>query len=103
MAIPIELQAAAIGDGVFKIAGFNPKTEGRSGESGLLVYTVPREQPIPKILPFINDTYGAAMNQNAAFGGTPVNIHNGIDSVLWTGSEPIGTKVTFDSTDTGTG
>ncbi|HUU35357.1 MAG TPA: hypothetical protein VMW48_14935, partial [Vicinamibacterales bacterium] len=35
---------------------------------------------------FSNDTYGADMNVNVAFGASPVGVHNGIDSVLWTGS-----------------
>ncbi len=101
--IPIRIIGDARGNGIVEAEMYNPTVEGRDGESSLVVYTIPREQPIPKILPFLNDTYGAAMNQDAAFGGTPVNIHNGVDSALWSGSEIIGGKVTFDSNFTGTG
>ena len=49
---------------------------------------------------FTNDDYGADMNQNAAAGGTPELVHNGIDSVLWTATDIVGgVKTTFDSTD----
>jgi hypothetical protein len=45
--------------------------------------------------------YGSAVNQNAGFGGTPAGIHNGTDSVLWTGSVEGGpaSRFDFDSTD----
>lgn len=46
---------------------------------------------------FLNDTYGIDMNQNAGFGGTPIGIHDGLDSTLWTGSMITGSKVTFNS------
>jgi hypothetical protein len=46
---------------------------------------------------FLNETYGSAMNQNAAPSGIPDQIHNGIDTVLWTASA-IGGTWTFDST-----
>ena len=46
-----------------------------------------------------NDTFGIEMAQDFAFGGTPVGIHDGIDLVLWTGTEVVGNKVTFSSAD----
>lgn len=46
---------------------------------------------------FINESYGADLNQNVTLGGTPVKIHNGIDNVLWTASAISGIW-TFDST-----
>ena len=46
---------------------------------------------------FVNDTYGPVMNVNGAFGGAPVLIHNGVDDVAWTMSEPVGTKWVADS------
>ena len=38
-----------------------------------------------------NDAYGNAMNKNATTGGTPDQVHNGIDSILWTASSVSGT------------
>ncbi len=52
---------------------------------------------IPRNKPFINPEHGAAMNQDATATGTPVLIHNGNDSALWTGSEIVGTTVDFSS------
>jgi len=37
-----------------------------------------------------NETNGIDINKNAAFGGTPIKIHNGIDDVLWTGTGIVG-------------
>lgn len=48
---------------------------------------------------FLNSDYGSDMNQNAAFGGTPEDVHNGTDNNYWTGSAVVGAKFTFDSTD----
>ena len=103
MTIPFEIEGSTANDGVGKVRVYNPKYDDRDGEVGLVVYTRERDRPSPKVLPFLNDTYGGALNQDLAFGGTPVDIHNGIDSALWTGSNIVGTKVTFNSTDTGTG
>ena len=44
---------------------------------------------------FTNETYGSNMNVNAAVGGTPDKVHNGIDDALWTGSI-VGTAGSFD-------
>ena len=96
--IPIRIIGDARGNGLVQVEMYNPLTDGRDGESSMIVYTIPREQPIPKILPFLNDTFGSAMNQAVGFEGTPVNIHNGTDSELWIGSEISGTSVDFDST-----
>ena len=40
----------------------------------------------PEFHPFLNDTFGTAMNQNIAFSGTPEIIHNGGSTTEWTGS-----------------
>jgi hypothetical protein len=71
----------------------------RDGECGLVVYSKPRYQPTPQFLPFLNSDYGNAINQDASAGGTPINVHDGIDNVYWTGSSIIGSSVTFNSTD----
>ena len=45
----------------------------------------------PEFHPFLNDTFGTAMNQNIAFSGTPEIIHNGGTSTEWTGTAIAGT------------
>ena len=82
---------------------YNPKSEGREGSVGQMVFTRSADEPFPTLLPFINATYGNAINQDGAASGTPINVHNGTDNAYWTGSNVVGSKVTFDSTDTGTG
>jgi len=48
---------------------------------------------------FANPDYGVDMNINAAFGGTPDQVHNGTDTALWTGSQVAGgSDVIFNST-----
>lgn len=55
----------------------------------------------PEFHPFLNVTSGINMNVNAAFGGTPDRIHDGIDtSTLYTASAVIGTKFDFSKDDT---
>ena len=66
-------------------------TAKRADHSGLLVLTRPFMNFNPELHPFLNDTFGAAMNQNVAFGGTPEIIHNGGTSTEWTGTAIAGT------------
>jgi hypothetical protein len=54
-------------------------------------YTIPYSQVIVQTKALLSDTYGADLNQNVAFGGTPDGVHDGTDSVLWTGSALTGT------------
>jgi len=51
--------------------------------SGLLTLTNRFFEFDPEFHPFLNDNFGTAMNQNAAFSGTPEIIHNGGSSVEW--------------------
>jgi len=60
-------------------------------EKALVVATRPLKTYTNTLKFFTNDTYGADMNQNAAAGGTPIGIHNGIDDVWWTASAISGT------------
>lgn len=99
MAVPFELQGTSQGNGIALAEVFNPKSQGRPGSPGLLVYTKERLLKPFTPGPLLNSEFGISMNQNGEFGGTPDQVHNGIDNVLWTGTEPVGTKVTFDSTD----
>ena len=66
-------------------------THSFDGHTGLLVYTRPHERFIPEVHPFLNPSFGQAMNQNVTFGGTPEIIHNGGTSVEWTGTAIQGT------------
>lgn len=45
----------------------------------------------PELHPFLNDTFGTAMNQNIAFSGVPEIIHNGGTSTEWTATAVAGT------------
>lgn len=71
----------------------------RDGDTGLIVYTQPMLQVSPIAVPFTNATYGVEMNQNAALTGSGNRIHDGLDTVLWTGSSIQGGKYTFSSGD----
>lgn len=66
---------------------------------GLHVYTTSYDDTLGDGNFFINETFGADMNQDAGFTGTPDGIHNGTDSALWTGSNLTGTSFVFNSTD----
>jgi len=65
--------------------------------NSIVVATQPLKTFENKVSFFTNPTYGNAINQNAAAGGTPENVHNGIDDVYWTASTIVGTQYTFDS------
>lgn len=58
----------------------------------------PLDYQEPSLKPFFNPTFGFDMNVNAAFSGSPDFVHDGTDSVLWALTEPVGTRVTADST-----
>ena len=53
---------------------------------GQLVLTEPFVQLNPEVHPFLNSSFGVAMNQNIAFGGTPEIINNGDTSDEWIGT-----------------
>lgn len=56
---------------------FSPQADG-------LVNAGIADKDIGRTRPFVNPIYGSAMNQDASFGGTPVIIHDGGDTVAWT-------------------
>jgi hypothetical protein len=69
-------------------------------QHALVVATRPLKQYTNVLRFFSNDDYGVDMNQNAESGGTPVLVHNGIDTALWTATDIVGGgKTTFNSTD----
>jgi len=68
-------------DGDGNVVINHPSEFGRA----LLVSTIPRREFTEEDQLLVNDVEGVNMAVNATFTGTPVGIHNGIDSVLWTG------------------
>ncbi len=70
-----------------------------SGEDvGLVVATRDHKTYNLKVGFVTNSTYGSDMAQDAAFGGAPITIHNGLDDVAWTFAQSAG-KWDEDSTD----
>jgi hypothetical protein len=63
----------------------------RDGLVGAVVYTRELASRVSTTRAFLNETYGSALNQDGTFTGTPVGIHNGTDSVEWTGAAVTGT------------
>ena len=80
---------------------FTPFADEKHPPNGLVVYSEPRKIFDESIQFFINPTQGIDMNKDAGSGGTPKKIHNGTDSVEWTGSILSGGAgaFVFDSTD----
>ena len=70
-----------------------------NSENALVVATCPLRKYYYQTKQFVNDAYGANMNIDAAASGTPLEIHDGTDSVLWTASVIVGGKFTFNSVD----
>jgi hypothetical protein len=56
----------------------------RNGDVGQIVYTDRLIIGTAGAIPYLNATYGASMNQNVTFGGTPEIIHDGGDTSAWT-------------------
>jgi len=83
-----------------KATGYVAEVDTAPGEmQGLVVATRPLKTFTPINKFFTNPVYGPDMNQDGAFGGAPLLIHNGTDAVAWTMSEPVGTKWVDNSTD----
>lgn len=81
----------------------------RNNRNGLAVFTEPMVFLQPTQVAFVNPTYGAAMNQNIAFGGSPeLMFDGGSGGTEWTGTALNGTwnfadtgKVTITSANNG--
>ena len=58
----------------------------KKDHAGQLVLQERFVQLSPEVHPFINSSFGVAMNQSISFGGTPEIIHNGGTSTEWTGT-----------------
>lgn len=73
---------------------------GAEEDNALLVAVRDYKTYTSKTIFFTNPTYGADMNQNVTFGGTPDKIYDGGDSSLWTASTITGGAGDFLETDT---
>lgn len=82
-----------------KGTGKELELEEKDGKVGAIAYTEPLKKFLFQNRLFFNPQFGTNMAVNGAFGGTPVEIHDGLDNVYWTGTSIVGTSVTFDSTD----
>jgi hypothetical protein len=68
----------------------NINANGRQAQ-GLVVFPEDAHTKDAEFRPFLNATYGTALNQNVTFGGTPEIIHNGATSTEWTAAAAQGT------------
>lgn len=67
--------------------------------SGVVVSTRPLKTFENTIKFFSNSEYGVDFNVDASFGGTPEEVHDGTDKILWTASDITGgAKTTFNDT-----
>jgi len=71
----------------------------KNGDVGLIAYTHDLKDRTISFIPAFNSELGIEMAIDASFGGTPVLVADGTDNVGWTGTNVIGSTVTFDSTD----
>ncbi len=78
-------------------AHVHPFETATGNHSGLVTLNHPFVGFNPEVHPFLNTTFGTAMNQNVTFSGTPEGIHNGTDTIYWTASAISG-NWTFAST-----
>ena len=94
MTIRVEI-TGALANGELREAGIHQS----NGDVGLKVFSEPRHLRSTQFIPAFNPDFGIEMAIDASFGGTPVGVHNGTDSVEWAGTSVTGIKFTFDSTD----
>jgi len=88
--------------GIFGDDGGNTYRVGVSKKTGLPpslhVLTENARNLNPTFAGFVNDTYGLAMNQNAVFSGTALNVYDGSVTTYWTPNSITGGKWTDGST-----
>lgn len=93
MSLPTQIQGTDQ-DGVVR----RSEVHKHNGDVGIKAFTAPLREWILDSRFFSNDEYGIALNQDVGIGGTPVLIHDGTDTSAWTGSNVVGSDVTFNST-----
>lgn len=68
----------------------------RNGDQGLVVFSEQLKEKDTLFTFSLNPELGFQMAIDGSFGGTPIVVHDGIDTAAWTGSNVSGNKVTFD-------
>ena len=86
-----------IGDGTGKNGNAAVVNPYKDIPNGLVTYTHPYATDSSAGGFYFNPTFGINMNVDAGFTGTPDGVHDGTDSVLWTGTNLSGTKFIFNS------
>lgn len=81
------------------LSNLKARVDNASGveEGALIVATRPLKEFNNRPFYFVTSEGSKDMNVAVTFGGVPVQIHDGTDSVLWTGSSIVGASFTFDS------
>ena len=92
MSMPIEITDGA---GTGKIAHVHKE----NGDIGVIAFTEPLRPRTARFDFAFNPAFGVEMAIDGSFGGTPDLVYDEDDVSDWTGSNIVGTKATFDSTD----
>lgn len=103
MTLKVTLTGTMTGNGVGDVEIYNPFVDGNSGKPGLLTYSEPRFTRGTTTRPFLNALHGDNFAKDGSAGGATETIHDGGDSVGWTGSIVSGTWDFADTTDPDTG
>ncbi len=90
-----------IDDGAGK--GLTATVTKKDDDVGVVVLTEPLHDKFITVTPLLNPTFGADLNQNIGFTGTPELIHDGGDNVGWTGAVVAGTWDFADTTNPNAG
>ena len=88
--MPIDVRITD-GEGKGIYSHIHPYPGLKARHNGMLVLQERFVQFNPEVHPFLNSTFGNAMNQVVTFGGTPEIIHNGETSTEWTATANAGT------------
>jgi hypothetical protein len=78
-------------------SGVQARVVDHEEDNALVVATRPLKTFTTRTTFAVNDVYGREMAQNGAFSGTPLLLHDGVDTVAWTFSQVDGAKWTADS------
>jgi len=94
------MDGSMIKNAIANMSGYTVEVDCVDGEKcALAVATRPLKTHMSRIGFLTNPSYGREMNKNGSYGGTPVLIHDGADSVAWGFAEVGTTFWTADSTD----
>ena len=82
MTLPVEIEGVNK-DAEVVVAGVDNR---RGRQPGAIVAFRSLDESLTTVAPLLNSTFGANLNQDVSFGGTPEIIHNGATSTEWTGN-----------------